>query len=143
MLTSRNLLDDKLKGFDSGVDDYLVKPFELAELKARIHALTRRYTTQASLLDVADLQMDSKARWVRRGQRTLTLSPAEWQLLELLMRESPNPVPRQKIEQHIWQGEPPSSDAYKMLLYRLRKIVDDRAPVLLHTVRGFGVCLKP
>ncbi len=145
MLTARDSLDDKLAGFAQGADDYLVKPFDLPELVARLQVLARRRTAATPLLQVADLVLDTTTRQARRGERPLALSPAEWTLLECLMRASPEVVPRSELERLLWPDEPPSRDALKMQLYRLRQLVDsdrDRDRPLLHTLRGIGVALR-
>ncbi len=143
MLTARDTLEDKLSGFDQGADDYMVKPFELQELLARIQALSRRYSNPASLLQVADLSLNTTTRKAARNDRELSLSPIEWKLLEYLMRESPKVVPRQLLESLVWDDEPPSKDALKMQIYRLRQMVDgDNEPPLLHTIRGAGIVLR-
>lgn len=143
MLTARDTLDDKLAGFDRGADDYMVKPFELPELVARLRVLVRRHTATVPTLQVADLVLDAGTHQARRGERPLALSPTEWKLLECLMRASPKVVPRERLEALLWDGEPPSRDALKMQLYRLRQLVDgDHEPPLLHTLRGVGVALR-
>ena len=144
LLTARDMLEDKLKGFEVGADDYLVKPFELAELVARIKAVYSRQAGQQFLLNVADLSLNTQTKQVTRGTVEITVSATEWKLLEYLMRHSPQVIAKSKIEELIWQSEPPSNDAYKMLIYRLRKSVDfDKNNQLLHTVRGQGICLAP
>ncbi len=143
MLTARDTLDDKLAGFERGADDYLVKPFDLPELVARLQALSRRHANPADRLQVADLSLNTKTRQASRNHRTLSLSPIEWQLLEYLMRQSPKVVPRQQLEALIWPDEPPSKDALKTQIYRLRQIVDGKHETpLLHTLRGAGIALR-
>jgi len=143
MLTARDTLEDKLTGFDHGADDYMVKPFELQELVARLRVLSRRRSNSANLLEVADLCLNTTSHQASRNHRTLPLSPIEWKLLEHLMRESPNVVPRHQLETLIWKDELPSKDALKMQLYRLRQIIDgEHEPPLLHTIRGAGVSLR-
>lgn len=142
LLTARDMLEDKLQGFDSGADDYLVKPFELAELAARVKTLDSRQSGRHFLLTVADLSLNTQTKQVLRGETTLSVSATEWKLLEYLMRHSPKVIARPKVEELIWQGEPPSDDAYKMLIYRLRKTIDgDTYQPLLHTIRGQGISL--
>jgi len=143
MLTARDTLEDKLSGFEHGADDYMVKPFELQELVARLRVLSRRRSSSANLLEVADLCLNTTSHQASRNHRTLPLSPIEWKLLEHLMRESPNVVTRHQLETLIWKDELPSKDALKMQLYRLRQIIDgEHEPPLLHTIRGAGVALR-
>ena len=126
-----------------GADDYMVKPFELQELVARLRVLSRRRSNSANLLEVADLCLNTTSHQASRNHRTLPLSPIEWKLLEHLMRESPNVVTRHQLETLIWKDELPSKDALKMQLYRLRQIIDgEHEPPLLHTIRGAGVALR-
>ena len=142
MLTARNKLEDKLTGFEKGADDYLVKPFELAELTARIKVLAQRTQPPGHKIEIADLVLDLKERQAYRAGQLLALSAAEWQLLEILAKHNPAVVPKVDIENHIWGGEAPSKDALKMLIYRLRKVVDlPEASPLITTVRGRGVML--
>ncbi len=143
MLTARDTLEDKLTGFDSGVDDYLVKPFALAELLARITTLSKRRSGQATRLKVADLELDCQLKQVSRGDKRLKLSPIGFQLLEILLRASPDAVSRLDIMQTIWGEETPDSDSLKVLMHRVRKQVDgDKNIPLIHTIPGFGFVLR-
>jgi len=143
MLTSLDALPDKLASFAMGADDYLVKPFELAELVARIRALSLRRSGQASRLQVADLTMDLSTRKVSRAGQELHLSPTCWTLLECLMRASPEPVGRERLEATVWGDEPPDSNTLKVHMHRLRKAVDkDFSQTLIHTISGVGVQLR-
>jgi len=143
MLTARDRLEDKLDGFAHGADDYLVKPFDLAELTVRIQVLARRKLMQSSLLQVADLQLDTKSGEVKRRGQRVNVGPAEVRLLECLLRRSPDVVSRQEIERWVWPDAYPSDDAYKMLAYRLRKQLNQEGlPVLLHTFRGKGLAIR-
>jgi len=146
MLTAKDMLEDKLAGFAAGADDYLVKPFELAELVARVKVLNTRQKGQQFMLKVKDLSLNTETREVKRQDKLVSLSSNEWKLLEHLMRHSPTVISKEKIERLIWQDETPSNDAYKMLIYRLRKSIDsdsdpDTKPALLNTVRGQGVSI--
>ncbi len=143
MLTARDTLQDKLAGFEAGTDDYLVKPFSLEELLARVTVLAKRRSGQARKLIVADLEMDLASKRVTRAGQLLQLSPTCWKLLETLMRKSPETVSRQDLEQAIWGDEPPDSNSLKVHLHKLRKIVDTGPrPLLIETVRGHGFTLK-
>lgn len=121
MLTARDQLKDKVAGFTNGTDDYLVKPFELDELVLRIKALSRRRSGESKRLQCADLMMDLTAKEVTRQGQILKLSPTGWQILEILLRASPNPVSRQEIERMIWGDELPDSNSLKVHLFYLCK----------------------
>jgi DNA-binding response OmpR family regulator len=141
MLTARDTLQDKVAGLDAGADDYLVKPFELAELDARLRALLRRAggDVAAEVLRVADLELDTGTLEVRRGGRTLSLTPIGLKLLTALMKTSPRVLSRRDLERAVWGDVAPDSDALRSHLYNLRKAIDkpfDKP--LLHTVSGMG-----
>ena len=142
MLTARDSIADKLEGFRSGTDDYLVKPFDMAELSARVGALSLR-GRHLQQLAVADLTIDLATRAATRGGRLLSLSGREWEVLVHLARKSPAVVSREQLEDLLWPNGAPSSDALKMVLYRLRQAIDDgEAQALMHTIRGHGVALR-
>jgi DNA-binding response OmpR family regulator len=141
MLTARDTLDDKLVGLDAGADDYLVKPFEIRELEARVRALIRRDRRQVSteVLRVADLVLDTATLRATRSGRDLVLSPIGIRLLTILMRESPRVVSRRDIEREVWGDLLPDSDTLRSHLYNLRKVIDkpfDKP--LLHTIHSAG-----
>ncbi len=141
MLTARDTLDDKLEGFASGADDYLVKPFAMQELDARLKALVRRARGEQSreLLRVADLVFDPATLQVERGGKTISLPPIPLKILSLLMRQSPRVVPRREIERRIWGNVRPDSDALRAHMSVLRAAMDrpfDKH--LLRTVHGIG-----
>ncbi len=141
MLTARDTLDDKLTGLDAGADDYLVKPFEIRELEARVRALIRRDRRQVSaeVLKVGDLVLDTATLRLTRGGQELTVSPISLKLLGILMRESPSVVSRRDIEREVWGDLLPDSDTLRSHLYNLRKIIDKpfQKP-LLHTIHSAG-----
>ena len=141
MLTARDTLDEKLEGFDKGADDYLVKPFAMAELLARIGVLIKRKRgeiTSASL-GVGDVSIDLQTMTVLRQGKTITLSPICFSILRILMRESPKVVSRVALEQELWGEDLPDSDALRSHLYTLRKLVDKPFPSpLIHTIKGVG-----
>lgn len=145
MLTAKDTERDKLTGFDVGTDDYLVKPFSLAELHARLKALDRRAGGSVEVLRVADLSFDVRTLVVRRGGRRVDLTPAGLKLLERLMRVSPGVLRRQDAERTIWGEDPPESDAaLRGHIHALRQALDQRLePTLLHTVHGVGYRLAP
>lgn len=147
MLTARDTLDDKLTGFDQGADDYLIKPFEMKELEARLTSLIRRHKNELNTakMAIADLVFDPKAMRVFRGDIQIKLSPIGIHILKILLRESPNLVSREKIEAEVWGDELPNSDAFRSHLYNLRKVLDKPFDTqLIHTVSGLGYKLcKP
>ena len=144
MLTARDTLEDKLAGFDAGTDDYLIKPFEMTELVARVKALAKRRSAQSQRLQVGPLTLDLSRRVATRDGDVLALTPTGWKLLELLMRESPNVVTREQMEAAIWGGEDfPDSDVLKVHLYKLRQQVDKPyAHKLIETIAAHGVVLR-
>lgn len=143
MLTARDQLADKVEGFESGTDDYLVKPFELQEMLVRIRALALRRSGQVQCLSRAGLEMDLSAQSATRDGRPLRLSPTGWRLLETLLRASPSTVSRRALEEAVWGDEPPDSNSLKVHMHNLRKIVDHGFEgALIHTVPGRGFVLK-
>lgn len=141
MLTARDTLHDKVAGLDTGADDYLVKPFEIQELEARVRALIRRHQggSVAEKLRVGDLELDTGTLIVRRAGEELSLPPIGLQLLTQLMRASPRVVSRRDLERQVWGDVLPDSDTLRSHLYNLRKVIDrpyDRQ--LLHTIQGAG-----
>mgnify|MGYP000666337686 CR=1 FL=1 len=140
MLTARDTLDDKLKGFEAGADDYLVKPFALQELHARLQALYKRRQGKAdTLLTVGNLTMNRSTRQVQRAGRRVDLSPAGMRLLQRLMEAAPSVVSRDELETLLWADERPDGDALRSHLYKLRQAIDrpfDRP--LIHTVHRIG-----
>jgi DNA-binding response OmpR family regulator len=141
MLTARDTLDDKVTGLDAGADDYLIKPFAIQELEARLRALIRRDRRQVSaeVLTVGDLVLDTATLRLTRAGHELQISPIGLKLLGILMRESPRVVSRADIEREIWGDTLPDSDTLRSHLYNLRKIIDkpfDRP--LLHTIHSAG-----
>jgi DNA-binding response OmpR family regulator len=143
MLTARDTLDDKLLGFDAGADDYLVKPFALKELEARIKAVTKRRKSDNKILKISDLQMDTGTWEVSRKGEIIPLNNACLAILKLLMEASPNVVSRQDMENSLWGDMPPGSDVLRSHIYTLRKKIDkpfDHA--LIETVHGMGFKIK-
>ena len=138
MLTARDTLDDKLEGFRAGADDYLVKPFALQELAARVEALARRRRSSA-VLRVADLELDPGSLIARRSGRRLDLTPVGLRILRRLMEASPNVLTRGDLEETIWKGEPPDEATLRSHIYQLRHAIDRPFPrPLLQTVHGIG-----
>jgi DNA-binding response OmpR family regulator len=143
ILTARDTIEARVAGLDSGADDYMGKPFALAELSARIRALLRRGTPKETRLRVADLEVDTVRRTVSRAGRAIDLKPKEYALLEFLMRNSDRPVTRSLIIEHVWDIHFDSvSNVVEVHVNALRNKIDrgfDRP--LLHTLRGVGYIL--
>jgi len=144
ILTARDSLEERVTGLDAGADDYMVKPFALAELSARLRALLRRGATRDNVLRVADLEIDTVRRVVRRGGRSLDLKPKEYALLEFLMRHSGRPLTRSMIVEHVWDIHFDSvSNVVEVHINSLRNKIDRGfATPLIHTVRGVGYMLR-
>ena len=141
MLTARDTLEDKIAGLNVGADDYLVKPFDINELEARVNALIRRNRGELSneILRVGDLTFDVGTFIVKRGSQQINLSPVGFKLLKILLKASPQLVTRREIERTIWGDLPPDSDALRSHMYNLRKAIDRPFPKsLLHTVQSQG-----
>jgi DNA-binding response OmpR family regulator len=141
MLTARDALDDRVAGLECGADDYVLKPFALRELEARLKALVRRSKSRvtSSVLQVGDLEYDPARVRVRRGDRIISLPPLPLKLLETLMRASPRVMKREELERAVWGDAPPDSDALRSHLHTVRTAVDrPDEPPLIHTLRGIG-----
>ena len=140
MLTARDTLDDRLQGFRSGADDYLLKPFALSELAARIEAVLRRSQgMNRRNLQVGDLAYDLDTLEVSRAGRPLKLNPLGLKILEILMQRSPNVVRRDALEEAIWGEDCPDSDSLRSHIHQLRQVIDKPfTQPLLHTVHGVG-----
>jgi DNA-binding response OmpR family regulator len=146
MLTARDTLDDKLAGFAAGADDYLVKPFALEELAARLGALDRRHRRRgrpAEVLRVGDLELDPGACTVRRGGRELELHGIGFEILRILMTAAPAVVRKEELAAELWAGAPPQSHALRTHVYQVRQVIDKPfASPLVETVHGVGYRLR-
>ena len=146
MLTARVSVDDKVSGLDAGADDYLAKPFEYAELLARVKALLRRSTITAgsSTMRVRDLLVDPVARRVERAGKVIDLTQKEYALLEYLVRNAGRVVARQMISEHVWKHDAdPLTNVVDVYINYLRKKLDeDKRNPLIQTVRGRGYLIK-
>jgi len=140
MLTARDALDDRLKGLHSGADDYLLKPFALSELVARIQAVLRRSLgTKTRALDVADLHYNLETLEVSRAGQALKLNPIGLKLLAILMQRSPAVVRRETLEETLWGDHVPDSDSLRSHIHQLRQTIDKPFTThLLHTIHGVG-----
>jgi DNA-binding response OmpR family regulator len=143
ILTARDGVDDRVVGLDSGADDYMSKPFALAELSARLRVVLRRGATRENLLRLADLEVDTITRSVRRAGRRVDLTPKEYALLEYLMRNSGRPITKSLIIEHVWDIHFDSvSNVVEVHVNALRNKIDRGfSPPLIHTVRGVGYML--
>jgi len=144
MLTARDQLDDKLLGFQQGADDYLVKPFDMPELEARLNALIRRQRGELdeAIYQVADLRLDTRTMQVTRQNQIIQLSPTCLRILRILMRESPKLISREQLEKELWGDLTPDSDTLRSHVYKLRKAIDKPFnQALLQTQQGLGLRL--
>ena len=143
MLTARNSVDDRVLGLDAGADDYLVKPFELKELLARVRALARRGSARSSVLRVANLSLDTRTHAVTRGDALIKLTSKEYAVLECLMREPGRVLTRSEIAASVWSYDADNqSNVVDVYIRNLRRKIDDPFEAkLIHTVRGSGYTL--
>jgi DNA-binding response OmpR family regulator len=142
MLTARDTLDDKVAGFDSGADDYLIKPFSLVEVDVRLKALVRRARGKnqtSNFLSVGDLQFDTSTYQVKRNGVPITLTKTGFKILTCLMKEAPKVVTREALELEVWGDHPPDSDALRTHIHALRQALDkSHSFAMLRTVQGIG-----
>jgi two-component system response regulator MprA len=144
MLTARDLIDDRVSGLDAGADDYLVKPFALAELRARLRALLRRNAASAERLSYGDLVLDLAAARVSRGEREVSLTRTEYLLLELFLRNPGRVLSHGQIFQSVWGYDfgLRSDNLWVYMGYLRTKLEAAGEPRVLHTVRGLGYVLR-
>lgn len=145
MLTAKDTIDDRIQGLDAGADDYMVKPFNLDELLARIRALLRRtQTDRVQGLRYADLSLDIGTHEVRRGDRLISLTAKEFELIELFLRHPKQVITREVLFDRVWGydfgGESNVLEVY--IRYLRQKLEENDQPRLIHTVRGVGYVLK-
>ena len=143
ILTAKDTVQERVAGLDGGADDYMVKPFALAELSARLRAVMRRGAARENVLRVADLEMDTVRRVVRRAGKAIDLKPKEYALLEFLVRNSDRPVTKSLIIEHVWNIHFDSvSNVVEVHINSLRNKIDRGfARPLIHTLRGVGYIL--
>jgi two-component system, OmpR family, response regulator MprA len=144
VVTARDAVDDRVEGLDAGADDYLVKPFAVEELRARVRALLRRSGAGDQVLRVADVTLDPSTREVHRGERRLQLTRTEFNLLELFMRNPKQVLTRSQIYERVWGYDfgATSNALWVYVGYLRRKLEEGGEPRLLHTVRGVGYALR-
>jgi two-component system OmpR family response regulator len=146
VLSAKGAVEDRVKGLQTGADDYLAKPFAFSELLARLQALIRRSTdaVEPTRLSVADLSMNLITREVFRGEAAIELQPLEFALLEYLLRNAGRVVSKTMIMEHVWDYHfDPQTNVVESRIYKLREKVDKAFPVkLIHTVRGVGYVVK-
>ena len=140
MLTARDSLESKLAGFESGADDYLVKPFALQEVEARLQVLARRTKANVSrVLNIADLEYNLDTLEVHRGGGSIQLNPTALKILQALMESSPSVVTRTELETKVWGEELPDSDSLRVHIHGLRAAIDKPFPThLIQTRHGIG-----
>ncbi len=142
-LTARDATDDRVAGLTSGADDYVVKPFAIAELVARVQLRLDRAADTNSVMQCADLRLDADAHRVTRYGDTIELTPTEYKLLHLLIRNAGRVLSREQILEHVWEydfdGDSSVVDTY---ISYLRRKLDHTAPKLIHTIRGVGFCMR-
>lgn len=141
MLTARDTLGDKITGLETGADDYLIKPFDIQELEARVRSLIRRHKGEIAkeIYSIGDLTVDTATLSVKRAGKELNMTPTGLKILTVLMRASPAVVSRREVERQVWGDILPDSDTLRSHLYNLRKVIDkpfDKQ--LLQTIQGSG-----
>lgn len=143
ILSARGTVDDRVKGLETGADDYLVKPFAFIELLARVRVLLRRGQPAPEKLQVSDLVLDAVRRRVTRGGEMIELAPKEFSILEYMMRNPGRPLSRTMIVEHVWDMDYDGlTNIVDVYIRHLRSKIDDRYPIkLIHTVRGIGYML--
>jgi two-component system OmpR family response regulator len=144
MLTARGALEDRVRGLNSGADDYLRKPFDFEELLARVHALLRRAAPEPDVcLRVDDLVLDPRTRDVRRGEHSVDLTAKEFAILEYLLRHKGRVISRTTLSEHVWdENFDAMSNVVDVTVYRLREKIHAGGGPLVHTVRGAGYVLR-
>ena len=146
ILSARDEVDDRVRGLQAGADDYVVKPFALEEVAARLHALLRRRPAEPdAVLQAGDLWLDPRAHQARRGERDLELTRRELELLQLFLRHPGEVLDRARLHEQVWgyDFDPGTNVADVFVGYLRRKLEADGEPRVLHTVRGVGFVLRP
>ena len=146
MLTARDTVEDKVAGFESGADDYLIKPFSMVELDARLKALVRRAANRHvdTVMCFGDVRFDPSALILTRSGKRIELTRTGYKLVACLLRAAPGVVPREALEYEIWGDAPPDSDALRTHVHAVRQALDKPFPVpIVKTVPGVGYRLDP
>ena len=147
VLSARDEVDDRVRGLEAGADDYVVKPFAVEEVAARLHALLRRRpgVESRSVLHVGDIELDARAHRAARGGRDLDLTPREFTLLEVFLRRPGEVLDREVLHEEVWgyTFDPGTNVTDVFVGYLRRKLEADGEPRVLHTVRGIGFVLRP
>lgn len=141
MLTARDTLDDKLMGFEAGADDYLVKPFSLLELEARITALSKRSASldQTTILKVDDLELNEAEHTILRNETPIKLKPVDFRIVKFLIMNQHRVVSQSEIIDNVWNDDPPEGDPLRVHIHNIRQKIDKPFPrPLLHTIHGVG-----
>jgi len=141
MLTARDTLDDKISGFEAGTDDYLVKPFSLRELEARVLALTRRgqVRPKSSVIVIDNLELNQDTMQVSRASQSIKLKPKAFRILAYMMQHTDRVISRQELIDHIWPTDSPQGDPLRVHIHSLRQKIDKPfGKALIHTVHGIG-----
>jgi DNA-binding response OmpR family regulator len=147
VLSARDEVDDRVRGLEAGADDYVVKPFAVEEVAARLHALLRRRppSVVGSMLRVGDIELDARGHQAMRGGRELDLTPREFALLEVFLRHPGDVLDRRLLHEEVWgyTFDPGTNVTDVFVGYLRRKLEADGEPRVLHTVRGVGFVLRP
>jgi len=143
MITARDTIEETVAGLEAGADDYVVKPFSLIEVLARIRALANRRRGRSRFFVVGDLEVCFSERRIVRAGNSVVVGPIGWLILEVLIRASPQPVSRDTLLRRVWGDDLPDTDNLKVQLFKLRQAIDKpfRSP-LIHTIAGTGYCLR-
>lgn len=143
MLTARDAIEDRVLGLEAGADDYVIKPFALVEVAARVRVLSKRRTGEVQLLTVGSLELLINEHRVRREGREVNVSPIGWRLLETLARSSPATVDRTTLNFAAWGDAPPEANNLKVQIFKLRKVVDKPfSTSIIETVKGRGYRIR-
>ncbi len=143
-LTGKGEEEDRLTGFETGADDYMVKPFSMAELLARVRVLLRRSgRTQSSVIQVGDLVVDDDARLVVRAGQTVKLTATEYELLSVLARNAGRVLSKTQLVSHMWGFDPGDAHVVDVHLSAIRRKLEEHGPRMIHTIRSIGIVLRP